>query len=156
MATQRLPYGRAMADTAIPDTIERSAVLPHPIDRVWAALTDPEEFARWFCQSASWELREGAPMTMAWDHYGTAPGVIVAVEPKSRFAFRWGSEGQPLEPSQSTLVEWSLEPSDDGGTILTVVESGFATLFNGAEQIVDNTAGWQEQFDNLSRYLAGG
>lgn len=54
----------------------------------------------------------------------------------------------------STLVEWTLTPNDDGGTILTVVESGFATLYNGHEQIVDNTGGWREQFDNIARYLA--
>ena len=143
-----------MTNTTIPDTIERTAELAHPVDRVWAALTDPAEFGRWFSQSASWELREGAPMTMRWDEYGTAPGVIVAVEPKTRFAYRWGSEDRPLEEGQSTLVEWSLAPNADGGTSLTVRESGFATLYNGPEQIVENTAGWREQFDNIARYLA--
>jgi uncharacterized protein YndB with AHSA1/START domain len=145
-----------MTNTTIPDTIERTADLPHPVDRVWAALTDPTEFGRWFSQSASWELREGAPMTMTWDEHGSAPGVIVAVEPKTRFAYRWGSEDRPLEPGQSTLVEWTLTSNDDGGTTLTVVESGFATLYNGPEQIVDNTGGWGEQFENIARYLAGG
>ena len=95
-------------------------------------------------------------MTMSWDEHGTAPGVIVAVEPTFRFAYRWGSEDRPLEPGQSTLVEWTLAPNADGGTTLTVVESGFATLYNGPEQIVDNTGGWKEQFDNIERYLAGG
>lgn len=145
-----------MTHTETPDTIERTTELPHPVERVWAALTDPSEFERWFCQSASWELREGAPMTFRWDHYGTAPGVIVAVEPMTRFAFRWGSDDRPLEPGQSTVVEFTLRPNAEGGTTLTVRESGFATLYNGPEQIVDNTQGWREQFDNLARYLAGG
>jgi uncharacterized protein YndB with AHSA1/START domain len=156
MATFQLPYGGGMTNATIPDTIERSTELPHPVDRVWAALTDPAEFGRWFSQSASWELREGAPMTMTWDEHGTAPGVIVAVEPTTRFAYRWGSEDRPLEPGQSTLVEWTLAPNADGGTTLSVVESGFATLYNGPQQIVDNTGGWKEQFDNITRYLAGG
>ena len=68
-----------MTNATIPDTIERTAKLPQPVERVWAALTDPAEFGRWFCQEAAWELREGALMTMRWDHYGTAPGLIVAV-----------------------------------------------------------------------------
>ena len=155
MATCGLPYSRGMTNTTTPDTIERTTVLAHPVDRVWAALTDPAEFGRWFCQSASWELREGAAMAMSWDEHGSAPGVIVTVEPMTRFAYRWGSEDRPLEPGQSTLVEWTLAPTEDGGTTLTVVESGFATLYNGPEQIIDNTQGWREQFDNIARYLAG-
>src|SRR5690606_37704998 len=122
IATLRLPYGRAMTSSTIPDTIERTEELPHPVERVWAALTDPAEFGRWFADSASWELREGAPITMSWAEHGTAPGHIVAVEPMTRFAFRWGSEGRPLEPGQSTLVEWTLAPNAHGGTTLTVVE----------------------------------
>ena len=144
-----------MTDTTIPDTIERTADLPHPVERVWAALTDPAEFGRWFSQSAHWELREGAAMSMSWDEHGTAPGVIVEVSPMTRFAYRWGSEDRPLEPGQSTLVEWSLAPNGSGGTTLSVLESGFATLYNGAEQIKDNTSGWAEQFDNIARYLRG-
>ena len=145
-----------MTNATIPDTIERTTELPHPVDRVWAALTDPAEFGRWFSHQASWELAPGAPMTMSWDEHGTAVGVIVEVRPTSRFAYRWGSEDRPLEPGQSTLVEWTLEPNADGGTTLKVIESGFATLYNGPEQIKDNTGGWQEQFENITRYLAGG
>ena len=143
-----------MTNTTIPDTIERTTELPHPVERVWAALTDPAEFGRWFSQSASWELRPGAPMPMSWDEHGTSVGVIVTVEPTTRFAYRWGSEDRPLEPGQSTLVEFTLTPSGDGGTTLTVLESGFASLHNGAEQIEQNTGGWREQFDNIARYLA--
>ena len=143
-----------MTNSTIPDTIERTTDLPHPVERVWAALTDPAEFGRWFSQEASWELRPGAPMVMRWEQYGTAPGVIVAVEPMTRFAYRWGSEDRPLEPGQSTLVEWTLEPSGDGGTRLQVIESGFATLYNGPDQFKDNTQGWEEQFENIARYLA--
>lgn len=156
MATHRLPYGRDMTQQHdIPDTIERTADLPHPVERVWAALTDPAVFGTWFAQSASWELRVGAPMVFSWDEHGTAPGIIVAIEPMTRFAFRWGSDDRPLEPGESTLVEWILAPNGDGGTTLTVIESGFSTLYNGPEQIIDNTQGWREQFDNIARYLAG-
>jgi len=142
-----------MTNTTVPDTIERTTDLAHPVDAVWAALTDPAQFGRWFSQEAEWELRPGAPMRMRWDEYGTSLGEIVAVEPKSRFAYRWGSEDRPLTPGESTLVEWTLTPTADGGTTLGVVESGFAILYNGPEQHVDNTKGWAEQFDNIARYL---
>ena len=156
MATFELPYGRPMTNATIPDTIERTTELPQPVERVWSALTDPAEFGRWFSQEAAWDLEPGAPMTMRWDQYGTSVGVIVEVTPTTRFAYRWGSEDRPLEDGQSTLVTWTLAPADGGGTTLTVVESGFATLYNGPEQIKDNTGGWQEQFENITAYLAGG
>ena len=140
----------------IPDTIERTTELPHPVERVWAALTDPQQFGSWFADDAAWELREGAPMEIRWHEHGLAPGLIVTVEPMSRFAFRWGADGEPLDPELSTLVEWTLGGAADGGTTLTLVESGFRTLHNGPDQIVDNTTGWREQFDALSAHLAGG
>ena len=156
MATYRLPHDATMTSHTIPDTIERTTELPHPVERVWAALTDPALFGSWFSDTAEWELREGAPMEIRWTEHGLAPGVIVAVEPMTRFAFRWGSDGEPLDAEHSTLVEWTLEPNADGGTTLTLIESGFATLHNGPEQIVDNTQGWREQFDAIAAYLAGG
>lgn len=139
----------------VPDTITRTTDLPHPIERVWSAITDPAEVGSWFADTASWELREGAAMTMTWSRYGTAPGVILAVEPMRRFAFRWGGDGQPLDAAHSTVVEWTLVPNAIGGTTLTVVESGFATLHNGPDQIVENTDGWTDQFENLARHLHG-
>ena len=146
-----------MTSRDIPDTIERTTELAHPVERVWAALTDPAQFGAWFADTAEWELREGAPMEIRWTEHGLAPGVIVAVEPMTRFAFRWGSEGEPLDAARSTLVEWTLAPNGDGsGTVLTVIESGFTTLHNGPDQIVDNTQGWREQFIGLAAYLAGG
>lgn len=156
IATLWLRYVGSMIDTTTPDTIERTTVLPHPLERVWAALTDPAEFSRWFCDHADWELREGAPMTMRWEEHGTAPGVIVAVEPMSRFAYRWGSEDQPLDAARSTLVEWTLAPTGDGGTRLTVLESGFSTLVDGATQREGNVDGWRFQFENIARHLDGG
>lgn len=53
-----------MATGTVPDTIERTTDLPHPVERVWRALTDPTEFGRWFSEQAEWELRPGAPMVL--------------------------------------------------------------------------------------------
>ena len=101
------------------------------------------------------EMANDFPSARDWRQPSNIPvGVIVTVEPTTRFAFRWGSEDRPLEPGQSTLVEFMLTPSGDGGTTLTVLESGFASLHNGAEQIEQNTGGWREQFENIARYLA--
>ena len=70
-------------------------------------------------------------MVLRWAEHGASRGRVVAVEPPTRFAYRWapfkdpGGE-EPVE-GNSTLVEFTLQPEGDG-TRLRVVESGFASL----------------------------
>ncbi len=54
-----------------------------------------------------------------------------------------------------TLVAFTLEEVE-GGTALTVVESGFdrITLARRAEAFRMNTEGWGGQITNLERYVA--
>lgn len=78
-----------MQSTAIADRIERVLILPVPRERVWAALTEPSEMARWFGTLAEFDLRPGAPARFGWEEHGTEPGRIETVEPPRRFAFRW-------------------------------------------------------------------
>ena len=37
-------------------TMEYVRFYPHPIERVWRAITDPAELARWFIPPTKWEL----------------------------------------------------------------------------------------------------
>ena len=70
-------------------------------------------------------------MVLRWAEYGTSHGRVVAVEPRTRFSYRWAPFKEPAgeEPVEgnSTLVEFTLAPEGDG-TRLRVVESGFASL----------------------------
>jgi uncharacterized protein YndB with AHSA1/START domain len=54
-----------------------------------------------------------------------------------------------------TLVEFLLEPQD-GGTLVTVVESGFDRLppERIAEAFRMNEHGWAEQLDNIAAHVA--
>src|SRR5437667_6657937 len=57
MATQRLHM------SSVPtDRIEKTIVLRAPRARVWRALTDPAEFARWFGVKFDAPFKPGAPM----------------------------------------------------------------------------------------------
>ncbi len=72
--------------TAAPDRIEAERVIPLPIERVWAALTDSAELARWFGESAEVDLRPGGEMHLGFGVHGDAHCVIETVEPPYRFA----------------------------------------------------------------------
>jgi uncharacterized protein YndB with AHSA1/START domain len=143
-----------MNTTGIADTIEREMVLRAPVERVWAALTDPAELIKWFGDGAEIDLRPGGSAVF---HFGDerCPAIVATVEPLRRFAYYWmpgPSDGaQELGPDGRTLVDFTLEPVD-GGTRLRMVESGFAALANPSAQ-ADNIEGWNEELAELAAHL---
>jgi uncharacterized protein YndB with AHSA1/START domain len=59
-------------------TMEYVRVYPHPIERVWRALTDPAELAQWFIPPTQWELKVGGAYRMHDDGFS---GKVLALEP---------------------------------------------------------------------------
>lgn len=144
----------------VPDQIERETVIHAPVERVWELITEAEHLGRWFGDAgAEIDLRPGGAMVLRWTESGTSHGRVVAVEPRTRFAYRWapfkepGGE-KPVE-GNSTLVEFTLRPEGDG-TRLRVVESGFATLATSEDQraknLEGNTRGWEFETGELREY----
>src|ERR687890_1582367 len=129
----------------IPDQIERDITINAPVDRVWELITQPEHVGRWFGDAgAEIDLRPGGEMILRGTEHGTSRARVVAVEPHTRFSYRWapfkdpGGE-EPVE-GNSTLVEFTLQREGDG-TRLRVVESGFASLVTSDEQRAQNHEG---------------
>jgi uncharacterized protein YndB with AHSA1/START domain len=144
------------------DRIERETVINAPVERVWELITEPEHVGRWFGDAgAEIDLRPGGEMVLRWTEYGTSHGRVVAVEPRTRFSYRWAPFKDPggEEPvaGNSTLVEFTLQPEGDG-TRLRVVESGFASLAASEEQraenVKGNTDGWRHELEELREYAA--
>jgi uncharacterized protein YndB with AHSA1/START domain len=136
------------------DVIERDMVLPQPLERVWAALTDPEQLGSWFPDRVELDVRPGGVGTFSFDMdegEHVAAVVVEAVEPMTRFAFWWGDVAGTA--GERTLVDFTLE-STDGGTRLHLVESGFATMAGGDEKREGNEHGWTVQLGKLPAYLA--
>jgi hypothetical protein len=70
------------------------------------------------------------------------------------FGFTWHIYGLPDDDPRRTYVEFTLEPAG-AGTRLTVVESGFAQLPEGAyrKAFEANTQGWGSELGELVDYL---
>lgn len=159
------------------DRIEKQVVLRAPMDRVWRAISDSQEFGRWFGVRIDGPFVPGTSVTatitgttvdgevaeMQRPHAGAkATWQIVAVEPPRRFAYRWhpfavepDPENQDYAAEPTTLVEFTLSPTTDG-MLLTIVESGFDAIpaARRSAAFEANSGGWAKQVELVRKYLA--
>lgn len=144
------------------DTIERTIHLKAPIDRVWRALTDHEEFGQWFGVAldgpfVAGEMSSGHITNKGYEHIRWSARVV-AIEPPHRFAFTWHPYG--IDPAvdytkeEPTTVEFRLE-SSGGGTHLTLTESGFDKVpaHRRDEALRMNGRGWTAQIENIRKHV---
>jgi len=138
-----------------PDRIERTIQLTQAPERVWQALTTAEGLGTWFSQKAEVDLRVGGQIKLAWDS-DKATMTIERLEPPHVFGYTWGIFGLPEGDPRRTYVEFTLEPTGTG-TMLTVVETGFAQLPDAEYEkaFSANTGGWVTELDKLVAYLDG-
>src|ERR1700759_4787901 len=158
------------------DRIEKQVVLRAPLDRVWRAISDSQEFGQWFGVRIDGPFvartpvkatitgttvdEEGAEMPRLHAGAGTI-WQIVAVDPPRRFAYRWhpfavdGGVDYGTEPT--TLVEFTLSETADG-VLLRIVESGFDAIPQSrrADAFEANSEGWAKQTELVRKYLSLG
>jgi uncharacterized protein YndB with AHSA1/START domain len=130
------------------DTIERTMTFHLPREDVWEAITQQESISKWFGVEAEVDLTPGGEAVFRWGEIEVR-ATVDAVEPPSRFSYRWEPSNMQ-KGGPTTLVEFMLEEID-GGTRLTLVESGFASL--PAESRQENEYGWDEELSHLREYL---
>jgi uncharacterized protein YndB with AHSA1/START domain len=122
-------------------------------DQVFRALTEPQELMKWWgvkgtLTGAHVNLRPGGEYrfefvgpeeTAAW-----VKGQYQVVEAPRRLVQTWFNS---KFPDLRNTVEFRLEPSEGGGTRLTVVHSGFA---DRPEAFADYEEGWPDLLEKLS------
>ena len=151
-------------DTTTTDRIEKQVTINAPRSRVWRAISDARECGAWFrvdLSGVTFRPGEHAIGKMTYPGHEGSPFEILVerVEPERLFSFRWHPYG--LDPSVDysrepmTLIEFVLEDVD-GGTKLTVTESGFdqVPLARRAEAFRMNSEGWAIQVQNVADYVA--
>jgi uncharacterized protein YndB with AHSA1/START domain len=80
-----------------------------PIERVWAALTDPPQLAQWFAPGEI-TLRLGGNVHLAFtDGEGVIDGRVTALEPPHLLEFTWTDNGK-----DRGVVRWELVATDHG------------------------------------------
>ena len=148
------------------DRIERSIDMKATRARVWRALSDPAEFGSWF----GVKLAGQAFVAGEWMRgHITHPGYehlqfearVERVDPEQLLSFWWHPYG--IDPKvdysqeEPTLVTFTLMDAPDGGTRLTVVESGFDKVpaARREEAFRMNSQGWDAQVGNIARHVGG-
>ena len=145
------------------DRIEKQILLRAPQARVWRAISDAAEFGTWFRMAldgrfVAGAILHGSLLVPGYEHIKVEMHVD-RVEPQHLVAYRWHpyavERGRDYSDEPMTLVELRLE-ARDGGTLLTVVESGFDRLppSRRDEAFRMNEGGWAQQLQNVERHVA--
>jgi uncharacterized protein YndB with AHSA1/START domain len=119
--------------------------LNHPIDRVWAAITQPDEIEAWLAR-AELEPREGGSVRLEWLNTGdqevVARGTVTAIDPPRLLVLDTDAQG---------ALRWELAPAGDATDLtLTVV------LAMPDEHVIENVSGWHVHLDFLTDWLDDG
>lgn len=145
-------YGELIA----PATLKIQRLLPGPVERVWAYLTESELRRTWLA-AGEMEMRVGAAFEFVWrnDELTDPPGrkpedfgeehrmrcTITELEPPRRLAITWGEKGG---------VSFELQPQGDE-VLLTLVHQ----RISDRKGLLDVSSGWHGHLDILVARLAG-
>ena len=146
------------------DRIERKILLKAPRSRVWRALSNAAEFGAWFGVDfkgkafAAGKPVRGKVTYPGYEHIEMEVQ-IERIEPERLLSWRWHPAA--IDPAvdysdePTTLVEFELAEVE-GGTVLTVVESGLdkIPLARRATVFRLNSSGWDEQMRNIEKHVA--
>jgi uncharacterized protein YndB with AHSA1/START domain len=145
------------------DRIERKVFLKAPRARVWRALSDAAEFGGWFGVDfkgksfVAGKPVQGKVTYPGYEHL-TMELSIERVVPEQLLSWRWHPAAIDPKVDYSkepkTLVVFELQEVD-GGTMLTVVESGLdkIPLARRADVFRMNSSGWDQQMENIKKHV---
>lgn len=147
------------------NAIEKQIEINAPRRKVWQALTKAEKFGQWFCVDfRGHEFEAGKPIVGQTTYPGYEHIVstfnIKDIKPETYFSMTWHPYAIDMDKDYSseipTLVEYELSDLGDG-TLLKVKESGFDNLPSARrdEAFKMNEGGWEEQLQNIKRYVCG-
>ena len=139
-----------------PATLKIQRLLPGPIERIWAYLTDSELRRQWLA-SGPMELRPGAPFEFVWrnDELTDPPGRrpsdfpaeqrmqsrVTEVDPPRKLTFTWGASGE---------VSFELE-NEGAEVLLTVIHRRIPDR----AVMLSVAAGWHMHLDILVARASG-
>ncbi len=150
------PLNAIQARSIVQDRWERLVAVvetPHPIERVWQALTTPDEIHFWLARCRGSLTAIGADVLLDFEDgefFHCRP--LVAEPPRDghaqlKYFWRWVGVGP------ATRVIWNLDDTGDGGTRITATEEA---LNSPSDWRGWNGNGWPGILDQLTGYLRTG
>ncbi|HWL08474.1 MAG TPA: SRPBCC family protein [Planctomicrobium sp.] len=149
-------YGKAIRK----DTVRIERLLPGPIERVWAYLTESEKRSKWLA-SGEMELRIGGKVQLRFLHSSLTPhqeptperfknmdcgvgfdGTVTECDPPYLLAYTWGGE--------TSEVKFELTPQDE--KVLLVITH---TRLRDRDEMINVAAGWHAHVGIMEDNLQG-
>jgi uncharacterized protein YndB with AHSA1/START domain len=123
-------------------TLRFSRYYPHPVDRVWQAVTEPDQLAVWFPQTVVGDLLvPGATLRFesSIEDAPTFDGRVMKVEPPRLLEFEWGTD----------VIRVELQ-AVEGGCALTLTD-----ILDQLGKAARDGAGWHTCLDFLQAAVEG-
>ncbi len=142
------------------DRIVAEIFIAAPRERIFQAITDPQQAVRWWGQSGKYrfnefhmDVRVGGKWSCAGpsENMGTnftVHGEFLEVDPPRKLAYTWSSSWMPAV----TEVRWELE-AQGNGTIAKLTHTGFA---GNADQAKGHSLGWSLVLGWLQAFVEKG
>lgn len=141
-------------------TVRRTIRIAAPVDKVWAAVTEPALISQWFGRADFTGSTPGSLGTLTWEGRDPLPVRIEAVDAPHSVTYRWNNDDASgivpaeLDEATATAFTFTLEPVADG-TQLTVVETRFDHTSDAAANMGFHREGWTSELDKLVALLEG-
>jgi uncharacterized protein YndB with AHSA1/START domain len=139
-----------------PNTLKIQRLLPGPIERVWAYLTESELRRKWLA-AGQMEMKVGASFELVWrnDELNTPPSKRPDGFPEEQ---RMQSRITELDPPRKLAISWSgsgdvsfeLEPQGNE-VLLTVIHR----RLSDRDTLLKHVAGWHMHLDILAARATG-
>ncbi len=125
-------------------------LLRHPIQDVWAAITEPRKVEIWFMTKVTGRFSPGGRLDMEHPNGVHATGRVLEWHPPRTYEYEWDLPPGPNHPeAEASIVRWELTPTGEGTLlVLTHRKLGRPT----AEVFVRGLAVF---LDRLSAHLDG-
>ena len=129
-----------------------SGRIARPVEEVFDAVANPEKLSGYFTTGgASGRLETGN--TVMWDFHdfpGAFPVEVVEVVPNEKIVLQWvafeaasGTIGaKPVDTDYMTTVTMLFKPTDDGRTLVEIVEEGWRETEGALRGSYMNCEGW--------------
>lgn len=136
--------------------IERSVWIKASRERVWEALTRPEQLTQWYAIQYAWEipaLELGARVKFHNSETEVLNATIAELIPQEKFTLAWDATAHE---NVSLVTSFIIMPEQDGFRV-TIHESGYEHVpVSERQQWLDATAqGYAMSVQNLKAFVEG-
>ena len=115
----------------------------HPVERVWDAITSPDDLAAWFPSMVRMDPMVGGTIEFYGDPNlpeARSSGTILVFEPPTRLAYSW----------HASELHFTIDAAGDEGCVLTLTD-----VLESRDAAARNAAGWTVCLSELGKHLAG-